>query len=70
MNETEEQQSFQQYSEFKWPPLWSSDQSAWQQIQRSGFDSQRCQTFLEIVGLERDPPSLVSTIEELFGRKV
>jgi hypothetical protein len=33
-----------------------------------GFDSRRYQTFWEIVGLERDPLSLVSTIEELLGR--
>jgi hypothetical protein len=26
-----------------WPPLWSSGQSSWLQIQRSGFDSQRYQ---------------------------
>jgi hypothetical protein len=34
-----------------------------------GFDSRRYQIFWEVVGLERDPLSLVSTIEELFGRK-
>jgi hypothetical protein len=49
--------------------LWSSGQSSWLQIQRSGFDSQRYQIFWEVVGLERGPLSLVSTIEELFGRK-
>jgi hypothetical protein len=27
------------------PPLWSSGQSSWLQIQRSGFDSQRYQVF-------------------------
>jgi hypothetical protein len=42
---------------------------SWLQIQRSGFDSQRYQIFWGVVGLERDPLSLVSTIEELFGRK-
>jgi hypothetical protein len=52
------------------PPLWSSGQSSWLQIQRSGFDSQQYQIFWEIVGLERGPLSLVSTTEELLGRKV
>jgi hypothetical protein len=33
-----------------------------------GFDSRRYQIFCEIVGLERGPLSLVSTIEELLGR--
>jgi hypothetical protein len=51
------------------PPLWSSGQSSWLQIQRPGFDSQRYQTFWEVVGLERVALSLVSTIEELFERK-
>jgi hypothetical protein len=46
-----------------------SGQSSWLQIQRSGFDSRRYQIFWEVVGLERGPLSLVSTIEELFGRK-
>jgi hypothetical protein len=41
-------------------PLWSSE------IQRSGFDSRRCQNFCEVVGLERGPLSLVSTVEELM----
>jgi hypothetical protein len=40
----------------------------WLQIQRSGFDSRRYQIFWEVVGLERDPLSLVSTIEELLER--
>jgi hypothetical protein len=39
------------------------------QIQRSGFDSQHYQVFWEVVGLERGPLSLVSTTEELLGRK-
>jgi hypothetical protein len=39
------------------------------QIQRSGFDSRRYQSFSERVGLERGSLSLVSTIEELLGRK-
>jgi hypothetical protein len=33
-----------------------------------GFDSKRYQVFWEVVGLERGPFSLVSTIEELLGR--
>jgi hypothetical protein len=28
-----------------WPPLWSSGQSSWLQILRSGFDSRRYQMF-------------------------
>jgi hypothetical protein len=51
------------------PSLWSSGQSFWLQIQRSGFDSRRYQIYWEVVGLERGPLSLVSTIEELLGRK-
>jgi hypothetical protein len=47
-------------------PLWSSGQL---QIQRSGFDFQRYQIFWEIVGLEWGPLNLMSTIEELIGRK-
>jgi hypothetical protein len=50
-------------------PLWSSGQSSWLQIQRSGFDFRRYQIFWEVVGLERGPLSLVSTTEELLGRK-
>jgi hypothetical protein len=38
-------------------------------VQRSGFDSRRYQIFWEVVGLEPGPLSLVSTIEELLGRK-
>jgi hypothetical protein len=34
----------------------------------SGFDSRSYQIFWEVVGLERGPLSLVSTIEELLGR--
>jgi hypothetical protein len=51
------------------PPLWSSGQSSWLQIQRSGFDSWLYQIFWEVVGLERDPLSLVSTTEEVLERK-
>jgi hypothetical protein len=49
------------------PPLWSSGQSSWLQIQRSGFDSRGYQG--KVVVLERDPLSLASTTEELFERK-
>jgi hypothetical protein len=48
------------------PPLWSSGQSSWLQIQRSGFYSRRYQILGEAVGLERGPLNLVSTIEHLF----
>jgi hypothetical protein len=51
------------------PPLWSSGQSSWLQIQRPGFDSQHYQK-KRVVGLERGPLSLVSTTEELLVRKV
>jgi hypothetical protein len=34
------------------------------------FDSRRYRIFLEVVGLERDPLSLVRIIEELLERKV
>jgi hypothetical protein len=50
------------------PPLWSSGQSSWLQIPRSGFDSWCYQIFWEVAGLERGPPRLVRT-EELLGRK-
>jgi hypothetical protein len=49
--------------------LWSSGQSYWLQIQRSGFFSRGYQIFLEVVGPERGPLSPVSTIEELLERK-
>jgi hypothetical protein len=51
------------------PPLWSSGQSSWLQIQGSVFDSQHYQISREVVGLERGPLSLVSTTEELLARK-
>jgi hypothetical protein len=51
------------------PSLWSSGQSSWLQIQRSRFDSRRYQILREVVVLERGPLILVSTIEELLGRK-
>jgi hypothetical protein len=51
-------------------PLWSSGQGSWLQIQRSEFDFWYYQIFWELVGLEQGPFSLVSTIEELRGRKI
>jgi hypothetical protein len=51
------------------PPLWSCGQSSWLYIQRSEFHSWRYQIFWEVMGLERGPLSLVSTIEELLERK-
>jgi hypothetical protein len=56
------------YVEESRPPLWSSGQSSWLQIQRPGFDSRRYQIFW-VVGLERGPLSLMSTIEKLLERK-
>jgi hypothetical protein len=50
-------------------PLWSTGQSSWLHIQRSGLKSRLYQIFWEVVGLERGPFSLVSTTEELLGRK-
>jgi hypothetical protein len=50
-------------------PLWSSVQISWLHIQNSGIDSRQYQIFRKVVGLERGPLSLVSTIEELLGRK-
>jgi hypothetical protein len=35
------------------PPLWSSGQSSWLQVQKPGFDSLHYQIFWEVVGLER-----------------
>jgi hypothetical protein len=52
-----------------WQPPWSNGQSSWLQIRRSRFDSQRYQIIWEVMGLERDPLSLVSTTEELLERK-
>jgi hypothetical protein len=51
------------------PAQWSSGQSSWQQIQSSGFESRPYQIFWEVAGLERGLFSLVSTAEELLGRK-
>jgi hypothetical protein len=53
---------------FNGPRLWPSDESSWLQIQRSGFNSRRYHIFWEVVGLERGPISLVSTIQELLER--
>jgi hypothetical protein len=50
-------------------PLWSSGQSSWLEIQRTGFDSPSYQILWEAVGPLRGPLSLVSTIEELFERQ-
>jgi hypothetical protein len=48
---------FRNLSDIIQPPLWSSGQSFWLQIQRSGFDSRRYQIFWEVVGLEQGPLS-------------
>jgi hypothetical protein len=48
------------------PLLWSSGQSSWLQIQRSGFDSQRYKIFWEVMGLEWCLLSLMSTIKGLI----
>jgi hypothetical protein len=37
-------------------------------MQRFGFDSRFYQIFEEVVGLERGPLGILSTIEELLGR--
>jgi hypothetical protein len=50
------------------PPLWSSDQGSWLQIQRSGFDSRSYQILCEVVGLQRGLLSLFNTIEKLLER--
>jgi hypothetical protein len=52
-----------------WPPVWSSGQGSWLQIQRSWMDSRRYHIFWEVVSLKRGPPNLVSTIAELLERK-
>jgi hypothetical protein len=51
------------------PPLWSSVQSSWLQIHRSGFDSRCYQISCEVAGLEQGPLGLVNTTEELVERK-
>jgi hypothetical protein len=52
-----------------WPSHWSNGQSSPLQIQRPGFDYRRYQIFWEVVGPERSPLSLVSTIEGQCTRK-
>jgi hypothetical protein len=47
----------------------TASQSSWLQIQRSRFHSRPCQIFWDLVGLERGPLSLLSTIEALLGRE-
>jgi hypothetical protein len=49
--------------------LWPSGHSSWLQIERPGFDSWLYHIFWEVLGLERGPLSLASTIEELLERK-
>jgi hypothetical protein len=41
----------------------------WLQTRRPGFDSWRYQMFREVMGLERGPLILMSTIEEQLERK-
>jgi hypothetical protein len=62
-------ENFLLYNIFCRPPPWFSGESSWLQIQGSGFNSQCYQIFREAVGLERGPLILLSTIEELLGRK-
>jgi hypothetical protein len=57
------------YAEESRLSLWSSGQSSWLQIQRHRFDSRHYQIFWEVVSLEQGPLSLVSTTEEVLGRK-
>jgi hypothetical protein len=57
-------------SELHRPPLWSSGQSSWLQVQRSEFDSRHHQIFCEVVALKQGPLSFVSTTEELLGSKI
>jgi hypothetical protein len=49
--------------------MWSSSQSFWLHIQRSGLDSRGYQILWELVGLKRAPLSLVSTTEGLLEIK-
>jgi hypothetical protein len=51
------------------PPLWSSGQSSWLQIQRIGFDSRLYQIFWEVMSLERGPLSLVNTKGATWKKK-
>jgi hypothetical protein len=50
------------------PPLWSSGQNFWLQIQRSWVPFPAFPDLLRSSGLERNPHSLVRTTEELLGR--
>jgi hypothetical protein len=52
------------------PPLWTSGQSSWLQIQSPGFIPRRYHIFGKVVGLKRSPPSLVITIEEQLEKKI
>jgi hypothetical protein len=45
-------------------PLWSSGQSSWLQIPKSGFYSQHYQIICEVLGLERGQLSLVSYLKK------
>jgi hypothetical protein len=54
------------YVEESGPPLWSGGETSCLQIQRAGFDYRRFLIFWEVMGLERCPLCLVSTIEELL----
>jgi hypothetical protein len=49
------------------PPLWSGGQSSWLKV-RDRFPA--LPNTREVVGLERGPLSLGSTIEDLLGRNV
>jgi hypothetical protein len=60
---------FEDVMELTRPPLWSSGQSSWLQIRRSGFDLRRYQIFWVVMGLERRPLNLMNTTEELLDRK-
>jgi hypothetical protein len=51
------------------PPIGLMINSSWLQIHRPGLNSRHYQIFWEVVGLERGPLSLMSTTEELLGRK-
>jgi hypothetical protein len=62
--------AFYHYDTSPRPPLWSSGQSSWLQIQKSGFDFRRYQIFCEVVGLQRALLSLVNTIEEVLERQI
>jgi hypothetical protein len=53
-----------------WPPLWSSGQSSWLQILRSGFDSQCYQIFWEVVGLKQTRVQLKGYLEEKVAAPV